>query len=517
MTGLGVLGLWWTLTASAAPLRQSSGAGASVSGNPAQLRAAGVAALARGRSDEARRAFEQAYQQRAEDELLFLLGEVARVEHRGVEAADLHRRYLERGGAAVPPERRQRIERDLLALSADTVDVFVSGDHVEGALLFVDGRLVGALPLALPLLLRPGQRALRLTQGRRTVATTQKLTARRPAKVRFSLTSSLTVWSLTRAALLQIACEGEAAQRAGKLEHALREAAAEVGVLLLQREAQAQLLTTTPALSACVKDGRCPVALGPEADVPYLLRVRCEQSAAAAPARPGAMRQTSTSDYRFQLALEDLTISALAAEDHWTCARCSEAQALAGLRRLTPQLLTQATSRPRGRLQITAKPKEALAYLDGRKLAETPFALEALAGEHALRLERPGSRPYTAQITIPDRDTLLLKLRLQSLPRPARALQIMGWSLLAAGLLSTAAGITLWALDGDPSLRILKEPCPSDANKPSCFEDVLGRQSALGPLIGGGVALGVGGLLLGLDARRESARNQAQLTLMRSF
>lgn len=112
---------------------------------------------------EAQRLAEEAYRHYPSPKILYLMAQCARAQGAQVEAADLARRYL--ASPEVEPERARECQQLLSRLREPGLTGEIQVDGPPGALLSVDGRLVGALPLARPLLCRAGTRALRLEEG----------------------------------------------------------------------------------------------------------------------------------------------------------------------------------------------------------------------------------------------------------------------------------------------------------------------------------------------------------------
>jgi hypothetical protein len=104
--------------------------------------------------------FEAAYRLSPRYPMLFNIGVTQKKLFRYGEAVRSLRRYLDEGGANVPPERRAQVEEELAQIRALVAEVTV---RVEGAPadIDVDGRAMGKTPLDAPLLLAAGPHTVR--------------------------------------------------------------------------------------------------------------------------------------------------------------------------------------------------------------------------------------------------------------------------------------------------------------------------------------------------------------------
>jgi hypothetical protein len=91
--------------------------------------------------------------------VLFNIGQTLMVLQQYAEARDAYRSYLEKGGAAVPPQRRGVVEEELKRLEAriGRVEVRV---NVAGAEITIDDEVIGTAPLAAARELSAGRRKI---------------------------------------------------------------------------------------------------------------------------------------------------------------------------------------------------------------------------------------------------------------------------------------------------------------------------------------------------------------------
>ncbi len=131
----------------------------------------GLAASNDQRFGEAAVEFQKAYELWPDFRVLYNIGKVRVALGRFAEAVDAFEAYLEKGGDALPPERKQEV-RD--AIAAQQAHVAIVTVHVspDGAEIRVDGKLVGLSPLAAP---------VRVTEGKHTV---EAMLPNRPVQLR---------------------------------------------------------------------------------------------------------------------------------------------------------------------------------------------------------------------------------------------------------------------------------------------------------------------------------------------
>ena len=430
---------------------------------------------------------EQAYRLWPSPLLFDDLAQTAIGQRRVVAAADLWRRYLEEVGSRVPDERRAEIERCLGAPRPPADELTVAGER--GALLWVDDRLAGALPLSLPLLVAAGQHQLRLEKGPQRVETQVLLPAGRQAEVRFTFAPAVALVRLMQAVLLRVECRGGPPDLPARLERAVAAAL---------RQEHAVLVRPPPAAPPgprSARGSRATPALCPDPVV-------CgEQDALRAEAQLVLLLQANAGagGLRVAASLRDVAAAAEAAHAELSCGEWGDKDLQQRLGPLLKGLLLDATTRARGTLAVTATDASAAGaavQVDGRALGALPLQREAFAGPHVLRVERPGYLPSEEVVTVAENETSALAVHLRKPPPPPpRPLRAAGWILGGAGLAAVVTGAVLWGLDGR-----LKRGCSPNAPN-VCTEEWDGLPAGLPVLVPGVVVLGAAGLLLGLDAR----------------
>lgn len=101
----------------------------------------------------------RAYELNPDAAVLFDLGQAYAAAGQPVEAAQALGRCLTEGGAQLPVERRQQIEKEIVQQEAHIATVTVKAD-LSGAVIRVDGAEIGRTPLAAPIRLGAGVHSL---------------------------------------------------------------------------------------------------------------------------------------------------------------------------------------------------------------------------------------------------------------------------------------------------------------------------------------------------------------------
>jgi hypothetical protein len=130
-------------------------------GQARQRFARGVELYKEGSYDAALAEFNKAYEIAPNYRVLYNLAQVQRERHDYVAALRLFQQYLDQGGAEVTAERKDQVAKEITALKARVAEVQVKAD-IEGGELWVDGTLIGVLPLGEPLLVSAGVRQVEL-------------------------------------------------------------------------------------------------------------------------------------------------------------------------------------------------------------------------------------------------------------------------------------------------------------------------------------------------------------------
>lgn len=365
-----------------------------------QQAAQGAAALSAGDMARAQARYEQAYQAQPAPRLLRELGRVAQAQGQTVEAADLYRRYLAESMAEASTEaEREELQRLVRALTAPTGEVGVQGE--DGALVRVDGRLVGALPLSVPLLLSEGTHRVRIERDRRKAETQLKVAPSRPVSVRFTLVPPVALVSPTRAAVLLADWGGLAEADRGRLRRATGQGAMGERVLIIPEE---RVAAARAGKGPCGDDIACQEGLAATFQAHYVLALQ----AAAVP---------ETRGLRLSLRVLDVAAGPAGVFEE-TCAACGGDKGERALAGLIGRALREVETRARGELELTSQPPAAAAQVDGRAVGVTPQRRAAFAGEHEVLLTLAGYKPYQTRVTLGNDQVAQVSAPLQKIPPP---------------------------------------------------------------------------------------------------
>ena len=154
-----------------------------------------------------------------------------------------------------------------------------------------------------------------------------------------------------------------------------------------------------------------------------------------------------------------------------------------------------------GRLVVQTDPPGAVIFVDGDAVGAAPREIELSAGRHEIAAEAPGhirgARTVTSVAGVQER------LQLRLIPQATRSVRrVVGWVSVAAGVASLAAGIALFAINGET------RGCP-DFPGGACAEErhTIAPASALTAL--GVVAMAGGGYLIWSANKKERDARRA--------
>lgn len=479
----------------------------------------GVAARQSGELATARQALTAAYRLRPSPELLRELGLLARAEQRPVEAQDLFRRYLaEVEASPATATSRAEIESLLETTLPATGRLRVLGE--PGALVSLDGHLLGALPLSAPLLVSTDEHKLFVEQRAVAAEAQIQVSANRMAEVRAGQSGSrVLLVELLPAALLITervdaapaqpqataasdsqsakAVDGEsapataAAARLRAVEAGLGAALEQVHMTGLSARAALEF-TGAKRLAACLDQTVCQTELARLCALDHVLRLRVPRSAAAA---------------SFELELIDLSVGDVAAKSGLSCVDCEPPRLISQLAETTAALVSQAQARPRGQLEIQSEPSGAEVALNGHVIGHTPYRSAYFVGAHTLRVRRPNSEPDERRLVISEGQTTSVRVVLTLLPEkkpppppPLRRVvrtevgKRPRWRLVTGGLALAAGGLMLGF--GGRGLAIA-DTCSTPPLVPDGECEYRYETTSLGAgLVGAGGALAITGAVL---------------------
>jgi hypothetical protein len=464
-----------------------SSSGKTISGSTAQLLESANAAITAGDYPAAYQALVTAYPQ-APAESRYHLGRLAAAEGQAVAARDLLRRFLADQNVDPADPLRAAAQKLLDSLPLREAGE-VSVGAPRGAQILLDGRLVGTLPLLLPLLVATGVHRLQVSQGRWRAETEFQVRTARTVEVRFKSGSDLAVVTRPAAVLYCEQQEGELATAGESLGHVVETAVKHENYSLLSRQAAlsfapdiaacepppANTLSATEALHACC------AALAQRFGIERILDARLTLAG---------------QDFGAELGLRETEVDGAGPAEKLSCSGCAAKELGQRLTDGISKLFAQADKQGRGNLQVTATPVASEVFLAGRPVGVTPYSRKVWAGSYPLEVRRPGhiTSAQTVEVTADQPATLTVELPAEQalvipVPKapPRRPLWRIGAGAagIAAGALMLGFGISAFSVNGACSLDRL----------PAC--DGIYRTSAVGgALVGVGSALMIGGAVL---------------------
>lgn len=488
--------------AAADPTQQPDKAPAKGKARRPTLQQQGEAALLSKDLAAARTALEGAFRQAPGPEGLLWLGRLAAAEGRTEAAADLMRRYLA-DPARLPDEAAVK-EAEAVAVRISLRSGSVSPLGASGAMLLVDGRLAGALPLSMPLQLLAGEHTLTLELPGRSLETPVPVQTSRLIEVRFNRGSGEVLLSLQPALLLFAEARGvkptnsapsaagpasSAASALSGVRAALDEAARAVQRTVVVSEA---LTEVPPELSDCLRTAPCQRRLAQAAKIDYVLR----QKIVAEGTR-----------WDIELSLYHADVPLAAAKRKARCDSCTEVQAVQRLRAEADQLLKEGLGRARATLTVTTDPAGSQVTVGDEVAAPAPVEMAVWAGPLRLSARSPGHQAVTRELEVQAGQPLAVNLELpaelaltsrtQNPPMLRRVVQAprprwrlaLGGVTIGAGALLVGLGVAGMRKDGDcvPD----DTPCRQMYDTGTVGIGSIATGAAL--MIGGGVLIAVPG------------------------
>lgn len=445
---------------------------------------------------------------------LFHLGRVALAQGRAVAAQDFMRRFLA-GSPDLQPDQRAEAER-ALSPALPSGEVAVLGE--PGGWVRLDGRLIGQLPLPLPLLVAPGPHEVRVeapaaTPAPLTAALTVK--AERYMEVRFERATAAVMISELPTVLLFLRARGDASSGEPRLQQAVVE------------RLRGQRLTALPTAprpeAGCAEGPRCQLALLAERGVSEAIFVEVDPLGGAPDAPPLGPARPPSADFRITVSLLDAQVGEVAHKSEQRCAGCTLEALAAQVAGASSEAALQGRSRRRGELTVTSDPPGAILELSGRVVGPTPYRGVRFAGSYAAMLRHPGYQELTQSVVIeegkpaelrvklepamgmgPAADKLVQPVRLEErAARPAWRLGL-GAGLTLGGIVTAGFGAAALAADGS---------CYAPAVPPAQQCELRYSTLPLGVgLLGAGAAVSlVGVVLLAVPGPRREYRTNVTL------
>lgn len=493
----------------------------------------------------------QAYQSQPNSRLLLGLATLAAAEGKTVEAQDLLRRFLADPSLdAKSPERTAAQDRwqSLPLVPAGEVSVGAP----RGALVQLDGRLVGVTPLPAALLVSTGRHRVSVQLGRWRAATEVNVRTARLSELRFKEGVEVAVATLPAAVLYIDSYQGlpSAAASSGAAP-APPAAAVEVeprpagegpepppgpapspttvekgagsGVAHLLLESLLDPLTVAAAAALKRENyvllGRglalayaqdVPACRGTEAISDACLKALATRYGVDLALRAQVVREDRS--VRIDVTLIDLQVEDVAATASASCPGCVSEQMSAKLAESITQALTTGGGRARGTLQVTSEPAGSEVRIGSRLLGVTPLNRKVWAGSYEVRVGHDGFKDFAQQIEVKSDETTPLQATLskqedsvrpedsalqaerarQEQARSRRRLIMIGAGAagIAVGAVLLGFGASALAANGGCAV-----PNPTDPMQCRKLYDTLAPGAAL-TAVGGALILGGGVTLI---------------------
>lgn len=395
-----------------------------------ELRSEGAAALAEHRLDDAQKALYQSYERHPTPETLYFLGQLAAAAGRAIEAQDLLRRFLREAGEAVDIKQRDEANRILSQPIPAYGELDILGER--GALLRVDERLLGVLPLSQPLLLAVGTHTVQLDQGSHHLNGPVEIRAGRTAQLRFDLRTGVAVVTLPQAVLLLEDYHFLPPQSQILLSLSVEQAIRSAELAVLQAPAA---LLRAPELGPCLYTRPCQEQLMQRNEVDFTLHLYVN------PTPDGRGYEL------FGEILDAVTGDvAMGAHQPIDFTPGPSGQAPAAAFEMAGRLLREGRTRPRGTLSVQSTPPGAEVVLPRGPVGVTPYEHAAFAGPTEVTVQKEGYQPTHLNINVEAggkgaAQVLLQPVEKQGLSRLPRWRIITG--AIAVGVGGTAFGIGL--------------------------------------------------------------------------
>lgn len=393
-----------------------------------QLRSDGAAALATKDLEAAKQALYQSYQRNPVSETLYFLGLLAAAEGRAIEAQDLLRRFLREAAETVEPAQQKEAQRILAQPTPPFGELDIQGER--GALVSVDGRLLGVLPLSQPLILAGGVRSVQLGQGTRKLDGPVDIRIGRASQLRFDMRTGVAVVTLPPTVLLVESYQGAPPAVQAALGLAAEQAIRSEQLAVLRAQAA---LFRAPELAPCLATHACQEQLVQRNELDFALQLLL----APQPDGAGFVLQGQL--------IDGPTGEAIAAASSPFELTKPEPPAAAAAA-LVARLLQDGRSRQRGSLEVLSTPPGAEVVIADRVAGTTPYQRAAFVGPHQITIQKVDYQPARMAVQIePEKkatvQVLLTPLDTGSKSPPKRPLWRTITGAIAIGVGGLAFGI----------------------------------------------------------------------------
>ena len=311
-------------------------------------------------------------------------------------AQDLLRRYQSDPASVTEPAMEQEIRRVLILPRPPAGKALVLSD--SGALLRVDNRIVGSLPLVQPLLLSPESHQISVIFPEQTLNSQVEVPVGRLAELRVNRGSRAVLLTLLPAYIVLPDYHDLGTEMEHQVDDAIEHAFQSEKKSVLRRDFA---LRKAPELKECLNTLLCQDQLATKNDVDGLLAVRVA---------------SSTGGHKIALRLLDSATGDLAGHIEREVA---PGLLLRQLQQDVTQLILDSAARTRGGLQVRTDPSGAQVYMGNRILGLTPYQRPSFTGRFELVIHKPGYDSVRQQIEVSEgRTTEVIVGMAHDLPEP---------------------------------------------------------------------------------------------------
>lgn len=427
-----------------APNRVEAGTRPSQEEKATQLLSQGSTEIDRREYSAAYKTISAAYKAFPSADGLYLLCRLAIAEGKDVAVRDLCRRYLADPGHAEKPTipHQSELAEALSKTIPPSGEVAVFGSL--GALLYLDDRLVGSLPLSRPLLASAGQHRVALVEGEHRQEWPVKVLANRTVEMRFEPESSAVLVTQLPAVFLLFRNERLPEPLRARTQHAIEQAVQSAHFATLREGAA---IVKSADLGQCISKPECLLDLAVQNNADYVLTATVSEFREDAAHKLTAQVELSFTEARAR--------TKLISNDH-VCTGCSPSQFSASTADAARGLLALGTGRARGELTVSANPKTAELVLDGASVGTGRYEGSLPIGVYSIVAQQKGflSQRTTVLVEHGKSSSQMLTLipkvpvyRSERSPRPLWRI-ITGSAVAALGVGLVGYGLSGIAIDG---------------------------------------------------------------------
>ena len=461
----------------------------------------GKTALASGDLTTAATALTTAYRSVQSPLGLFFLGRLAVAEKRTLDAHDLMRRFLadpeldtsdatataQAGTGPSGPLAAEIKEAEAILAQPPPPFATLSIRGERGTLIFVDGRIVGSLPLPLPLLLSPSEHKIALSRGTQRIEDQVQIPAGRSGELRSDINSRALVLSILPGVLILEDIRDVPDALRQRLLQGIERALLARRMSPLSREF-ALSLAQAPQLAGCLLENTCRVELARKVEAEAVLSVRA---------------YPSPSGLQLRVGFVDLDVGEEASVDEQSCPSCSPEQLGGTLVDLVGRVYEAGHGRGRATLSIQSDPLGSEVLLDNRVLGSTPLKKIVFSGRHQLTVRKDSYQPESRDLILRDNEQRSVDVVLTQPEPPPAPLAIpmvsrrmgrpawriaLGSVLIAGGAITMGFGLGARAVDG----RCIQQNIAAGTE----CRDTYNTGGLAGVLLGGGFLMTAGGVVL---------------------